>query len=493
MSIHRDPTEEEKVKIKNQHTSDGKIRCFVDNHPIDNEADIEYHHIKPFSRTGPTEAQNLAPVCKDHHFRIRTLSITEYRDRLRMEEFFKFPTPRKLSDVLTDRIGLNNYAKDFKYEIKDSKIKVYLANILEPIEITLSSCPSTEYKYFYIDLPVEYLNNDEKLQPRPLEIKRLWELYRHLIVNTQLSASIGRLNGNKILLFDGQHKAAAQIWAGRKSIECKIYINPDIKILKETNLTAHDKLRQMPFFTSVLINKWADIYKEEWQDYLETSGQKSEAAFVAFLIEKGKNKTQAINMILSNIYESIIEDESNQVNEYISDRNRTRKNPLSINALKLTIFKKFIAYPPLNINLEDLDELREYERQNLITLLNILTEETLINRWAPERNDNPHKLAERIYSAGSLKAWSSILKDVIAQVLNLYDGNDRNKIFLREVKDDKWNDIRGRIKKLFEHKIWVDLSPEVMFNLRVNNEEQVRKYFTDKELTVNWVLGGIGA
>jgi len=493
MSIHRVPTEEEKIVIKNQHTSGGKIRCFVDNHPIENEDDIEYHHIKPFSLTGPTEIQNLAPVCKDHHFRIRTLSITEYRDRLRMEEFFKFPTPRKLNDVLTNVIGLNDYAKYFKYEIKDSKIRVYLKNNLEPIDIPISTCPSTGYKYFYIDLPVEYLNNDENLQPRPLEMQRLWDLYRHLIINTQLSASIGRLNNNKILLFDGQHKAAAQIWAGRKAIECKIYINPDIKVLKETNLTAHDKLRQMPFFTSVLINKWADIYKEEWQDYLETSGQKSEADFVAFLIEKGKNKTQAITMILSNIYDSIIEDESNQINEYISDRNRTRKNPLSINALKQTIFKKFIAYPPLNINLEELDELREYERQNLVTLLNIITEETLVNRWAPERNDNAHKLAERIYAAGSLKAWSSILKDVITQVLNLYDANDRNKIFLREVKDDKWNDIRGRIKRLFEHKIWVDPSPEIMSNLRINNEVQVRQYFTNKDLTVNWILGVSGA
>ncbi|GFP33314.1 hypothetical protein HKBW3S42_01648, partial [Candidatus Hakubella thermalkaliphila] len=86
-------------------------------------------------------------------------------------------------------------------------------------------------------------------------MKRLWELYRHLIVHTQLSPAICRLVNDRILLFDGQHKSAAQIWAGRKEIECKVYINPDVRVLKETNLTAHDKLRQMPFFTSVLINK----------------------------------------------------------------------------------------------------------------------------------------------------------------------------------------------------------------------------------------------
>jgi hypothetical protein len=31
---------------------------------------------------------------------------------------------------------------------------------------------------------------------------------------------------------------------------------------------AHDKLRQMPFPTSVLINKWASIFAEEWKEYM---------------------------------------------------------------------------------------------------------------------------------------------------------------------------------------------------------------------------------
>lgn len=75
MAIHREPNESEKRIINEQHRRDGKVRCFVNDHPIDSDSEIDYHHIKPFSEHGPTEISNLAPVCREHHKRIDTLSI----------------------------------------------------------------------------------------------------------------------------------------------------------------------------------------------------------------------------------------------------------------------------------------------------------------------------------------------------------------------------------------------------------------------------------
>ena len=495
MAIHREPTEIEKRVINGQHTREGKVRCFVNDHPIDDESEIEYHHIKPFSQYGATEISNLAPICREHHKRIGTLSILEFRARLEMEDFFINPEPRRLDDILEMKLGLDKYGKALKTEISttEDQIKIFFDEKADPLELPLSICPSTGYRYFYVILPIKYVKNDIDLQPRPLEMKRLWELYRHLIVHTQLSPAICRLVNGRVFLFDGQHKSAAQIWAGRKEIECKVYISPDIKVLKETNLTAHDKLRQMPFFTSVLINKWADLFKEEWQEYMGTTGEKSEAGFVTFLVEKGKSRAEALNMIRSNIYDSILDDKESLISEYIAERNRTRKNPLTVHGLKQTIFKHFITSPPLDINIEELDELREFERRNVVKLMNILAQESLENKWNPDANDNWHRVAERIYAAGSLKAWTGMLRDAIAQVLGLFDEQERRKILLREIHEDKWDIIRGRINRLFGHKIWADPSPEVDNNLRVNNESHVREFFRQRGLTVNWILGGSGA
>jgi hypothetical protein len=56
---------------------------------------------------------------------------------------------------------------------------------------------------------------------------------------------------------------------------------------------AHDKLRQMPFFISVLINKWASIFEEEWKEYIELGGNKSESGFVLYLVSRGRKKSKA--------------------------------------------------------------------------------------------------------------------------------------------------------------------------------------------------------
>jgi len=485
---NRTASEEQKKIIRENHKVDGKVRCYVNNHPIEDEKDIEYHHIHPWSFKQETKIDNLAPVCKDHHRRIGILSIEEYRTKLEIEEFFKSKEPKKLNDVLTKIVGEGKFGKKLNFEIKDTKIKIYFDNKTTDENFQLYTCPATGFKYFYITLPVDYLSNDEKLQPRPIEEKRLWDLYVHLNSHTQLSPAICRLVDKYVILFDGQHKSAAQIWAGRKQIECKVYIEPEEKVIKETNLAAHDKLRQMNFFTSVLISKWADIFKGEWEEFLETKGGKTEKEFVNFLVSKGKKKADAINMLKSNIIDSVLEDKENKIVEFISERNKTRKNPLTINSLKQTIFKYFVASPPLDIEIEKSDELRENERKNIIKLLNILTSLTLENIWNPEKNDSFHKKSIRIYKSGSIKAWSKMLKDIIAVVLRVFDEDKKNKLFLRSISDDEWILIQGRMDKLFAHKIWTDPKDEIDSNLSVNTESHVKAFFEQEGLTVENIV-----
>ena len=485
---NRTANEEQKKIINEKHKIDGKVRCYVNNHPIEDEKDIEYHHILPWSFKQETQIDNLAPVCKDHHRRIGILSIEEYRSKLELSDFFKSKGPKKLNDVLTEKIGKGKYGKDLNFEIKDEKIVIYFSNKTIPENFQLYECPATGFKYFYITLSVEYLSNDEKLQPRPIEEKRLWDLYVHLNTHTQLSPAICRLVNKSVILFDGQHKSAAQIWAGRKQIECKVYIESDEKVLKETNLAAHDKLRQMNFFTSVLISKWADIFKDEWAEFLEIKGAKTEKEFVNFLVGKGKKKADATNMIRSNIIDSVLEDKENKIVEFITERNRTRKNPLTINSLKQTIFKYFIANPPLDIEIDKSDELRESERKNIIKLLNILTDITLDKNWSPEKNDSFHKKAIRIFKAGSIKAWSKMLKDIIAVVLRIFDEDKKNIIFLRSISNEEWDLIKGRIEKLFNHKIWIDPKEEIDSNLGVNTESHVKEFFEKEGLTVESIV-----
>lgn len=493
--IKRQISDSEKLEVLAKQRRNGVLYCFADDHPIGNEAEVEYHHIKPFSEEGPTEIANIGAVCKEHHRRIRTLALSEFRDQLSIAQFFEHSEPRRLDDLLSlklTRAGFGHkLATDFS---NDGQVKIHFTDpIRSPQTAGVFRCPATHMRYFYSALPIEYVCNDAELQPRPLEQKRVWELYRHLATHTQLAPAVCRLVDNKVMLFDGQHKSAAQIWSGRKVLDCKVYIDPDIRRLKDTNLIAHDKLRQMPFFTSTLIAKYSDIFRQEWEEYLERVGTKTEGDFVSFLRVRGKTTVEAKKMLQMAIEQDVIDAPENKLSEFISERNRTRKNPLSISILEKTFIREFVLAPPTNVEFESADDFRQEEKNNLVRLLSLIAEKQLVGRWNPEANNAAHQRAERIFSAGAMRAWVPMLRDVVAQVLQLYGEFDRSKVLFRQVNDQQWKLIEDRLERLFQHKIWDDPNPEVASQFKVNAVEQVRSFMLSHGLTVNWVLGGSGA
>jgi hypothetical protein len=493
--LNRQLTDPEKKQVLAQQRRIGVLYCFVEDHPIDDESGVEFHHIKPFSEDGPTEIANIGAVCKDHHRRIRTLSLSEFRDQLAMAWFFDHPDPRRLDDLLRFKLPPNGFGREVKVDgDRHSQITLHFTSPERPPQTCpVFSCPATRMRYFYSVLPIEYISNDTELQPRPLEQKRVWELYRHLAAHTQLAPAVCRLVSDRVLLFDGQHKSAAQIWAGRKALDCKLYIDPDVRLLKDTNLIAHDKLRQMAFFTSTLIAKYSDIFEQEWEEYLERPGSKNESDFVAFLKVRGKTAIEAKKMLRMAIEQDVIEDPENRLSEFIAERNRTRKNPLSISILEKTFFREFILPPPTRVEFEGPEDFRAEEKRNMVRVMSMIAEKQIAGRWNPDANNAAHQRAEQVFSAGAMRAWVPMLRDVIAQVLQLYDAADREKALFRVISDQQWSLIEGRVDRLFSHKIWDDPSPDVTSQLKINAVEQVRNFLSSRGLTVNWILGGEGA
>jgi len=494
-TIKRQLTEPEKQQVLDQQRRDGVLYCFVEDHPIEDESEVEFYHIRPFSEDGPTEIANVGAVCKDHHRRIRTLSLSEFRDQLAMGRFFDNAEPRRLDDLLGHRLSRAGFGHPVTTDYRsDGQVILHFTDPDKPPQTcNVFACPATGMKYFYAVLPIEYLANDAELQPRPLEHRRVWELYRHLSSHTQLAPAVCRMIGNRVLLFDGQHKSAAQIWAGRKVLECKVYIDSDIRVLKDTNLVAHDKLRQMAFFTSTLIAKYSDIFKQEWADYVDQPGSKNEEDFVAFLRRRGKTPSEAKKMLRMAIEQDILEDPDNGIGDFIAERNRTRKNPFSVYILQRTFLRDFIVAPPTNVEFEGPDDFRAEEKRNLVRLLSMIAEKGLIGRWNPDANTAAHQKAERIFGAGPMRAWVPMLRDVVAQVLQLYESSQRKMVLFRRIEDRQWELISGRLDRLFSHKVWEDPNPDVAAQLKVNAVEQVRDFLTRQGLTVHWILGGEGA
>ena len=164
-------------------------RCFVDNHPLEDQ--VEFDHIRPFGDDGPSIMANIGAVCRKHNRDKGSLTLSEYRDRLDLRRFFEGAHNRRLDDLLEDRLGKRGYGNGIQLEFNNGAVTLFLES--GPVSAPLAQCPATGERYFFAMLPAGLLRNDSELQPRPLELNRVWELYRHLLTHTQLAPAICRL------------------------------------------------------------------------------------------------------------------------------------------------------------------------------------------------------------------------------------------------------------------------------------------------------------
>jgi hypothetical protein len=467
------------------------MTCFITGHPIE-PGELEFDHIEPKSKGGPSDRDNIAPVCRKHNNDKRAMSLLEYRDKLEMNSFFDDPKPRFLNDVLAHKLGEFGERVHITEDPGSNQVIIKWMNG-ESSTYPLYIDDVKGYKYFYAKLPVSAIQNDTSLQPRPLELKRLWQLYQHLHGHTLLSPSIGRYKDNHIFIFDGQHKAAAQVWNGRKELDCKIYLDPDEYDIMQTNLDAHYSLKQMAFFSSIMIDKLAQLYELEWKTFMAQPGSKSEATFVSFLMENNSlNRPNSIKRLESAHKQAILDstDPTNGLVQYISERNRNRKTPLTISTLEKTLFNYFITKPPLSDEFEGLSDYRPLEIQNVIRFMSMIAEETLDGQWNPELNNAAHQKAERFFYAGSIRAWSEVLRDsIVAGVLNLLSDEERSKIFYRDINESQFNKIRNIIQKVYGHTVWIQPWGPVLEGLKIANNVAPKEVFKQVGLTASWVLG----
>lgn len=64
--------------------------------------------------------------------------------------------------------------------------------------VPLLTCAARGERYLFASIPALFVRNDTELQPRPLKVDRLWELYRHLQTHTQFAPAVCRLVGKDV-------------------------------------------------------------------------------------------------------------------------------------------------------------------------------------------------------------------------------------------------------------------------------------------------------
>jgi|GEM_PF-592877 len=478
-------------------------KCFATGHGIAEGEKLQFDHIRAFALGGQSELENIAPMCEHHNKAKGMLPLDDFRIRLQIEEFFQVGERLTLKNLLTylkDRRLISGYGESIIQTTDDGSVQI--ENHSYKATFQLQKCPLTDWGYFYGILPISILDSDDEdeksigLQPRYLIFDKIFDLFRHFQVYPVLQPSIGRVKENKIVLFDGQHKVAALLWTGRKEFECKIYINPDLRILNQTNIAAHDKFAQTRFFSPVLIQKLGQQFGNDFEDYknIEDGQAKTEVGFLEYL-----ERVQDITMkradrtkrFRSYLYNSILDDEKNKLRQLISSANRSSKEqPLTVDMLSKSIFACFLYTEPVRDNMASEDYKRELEFNNNLALLNILFELALCN-WNPQAlpNDMDQLKLTRVFSSKCIMAWSEIVRDAICAKLDITDSDERERVFYRDLSEQDFAKIRKIIERLLNWTMWIAPKDSDIDNMIAGNKSNLKEWLKGKGLTTGYLMG----
>ena len=372
---------------------------------------------------------------------------------------------------------------DFSFEIREGQIaysfsemgdnKIYKNNIFTD---TLSG-----EKTSFIEVPIQFIYHDEIINPRAINnsISKLIKDFDK--GNPQLHLTLVRINNGKLQVFDGQHKAVAQILLGSKRLLLRVFLEPDIDRLTETNTNAGSLLRQVAFDKSIMRQLNNTLYSERVKKYQEDHNISvddfnfSEQQLVDYF--KGEN-INVKKYITDSIKHSITYSKDNKLKDYIDFEGRAKDLPISHSAFDKTFLNTFvnskvILNTPIDYKSEEGLNPREIQINQVVHLLNIIAEEIYINKFKPEtgvgrieqkivsKKDNDitdeHLIAFRISKEEIVFNWIQYLEKVIesyfTQTGKIFENE---KLFQNQFPEQLWTNIRNFVQNLKELPLWKD-------------------------------------
>ena len=462
-------------------------KCFICGEDIDLDVQsVNIDHIKALVNGGKDNEMNFALTHESCNKSKQDADLDVARVLCDLTKIMKNASSSgevpSLKHILLAKDG-SKY--DFKYKIEGNTF-VYSFDELNDVVVRKSDIfvdSLSGEKTAFIKVPIEYLYHDELINPRGLN-KSIDLLIKEFHKgNPQLHLSLARLDNNKIKIFDGQHKAVAQIILGVRELVVRLFIDTDVDRLIETNTVAGSKLKQIAFDKSIVRQLHDTLYAERIRKYqLEHGLSEDNFSFSEkdlvdyFKSERGNLKKYIINSQKN----MITKNSSNKLQSYMNFEGRGSDFPFSYSTFEKTILATFVnSKTILETNIDfQIDEglnPRILEKEQLIKLCNIIAEELLIGRYDDNigtyRLENKisegkgdsipddHLVACRLFKEEIIYNWVQYIKLLIKQSFS-FSGEmfDEENLFQQKIPDQLWENIRKLLISLRDLPLWKNRS-----------------------------------
>ena len=356
---------------------------------------------------------------------------------------------------------------------------------------------------FVARLPFLCLHHDHETNPRSIvDLEPMIEEFYSGYPQLQPSLATLSVNGQDgkapILVFDGQHKAAAQLYAGKDRLMVRVFVNYDKKRLKETNYRAHTKLAQVHFPQLVNDRVGTDLFCEEFDRFLRESNlaKASEQSFFRDLPHQQRSEFRQYfqNYLRYEVLTGKAGNEDSQILSFTETVTaRSKRYPLSYDAVQRTFLQSFLHLKPTREPIVETEPFRRLERENLIRVMNIFVAEVLANgrfdlalgtfrmeeRLAnsPESVPDSHLRAYRICRRSAMIIWTKELVQAMALLLGTRTrytrgGWSKDRPLWAQVLQEDWDCIRKMVRAVRDHKIWAErTNPEIVSAIALTRQK----------------------
>jgi hypothetical protein len=506
-----DPAQRKEL-IERLHSQQNGV-CFLCEHVLDlnlQRDSLEVDHIIPIASDGKDEENNFALT---HGPCNRRKSSSDLRVARIMERFARIERQANSDGGRGANLGhiLKEYggAKEpLRLEISKELVKFSIPTP-EGLPITavpLWKDPLSGMQYCFAKLPITHLHHDDRINPRSIgvNVRGLVEEFCHKRPQLQVALAWWGPESSdegKVQIFDGQHKAAAQIMLGTTELPVRIFIRPNLNTLLEANTNAGDKLKQVAFDAAVKRHLGSALYQERVADYQKLKRLSSEDYSFSetdmVKLFRGEHR-ELIKYIVDSARDTITRDPQNRLIDFVEWSGKGATKPLSYSAVEKTFYSEFLYMKPidtpLSAGLESGTNPRQLEREQLARLMSIFSEVFFVGHWDPEKTGN--KLEDRLLKGEPiplmhLRAWRVAREEVLANILkwvrlvmeNFFAFNqemvDKDRLLQKRIPDVVWTNIETMLRNIGDLPCWVDKKlAQTIFGGKPNRDFW-RKIFND--------------
>lgn len=337
-----------------------------------------------------------------------------------------------------------------------------------------------------MSLPIEYLQHDDRINPRAIGSRIRGLINEFLSGKPQLHISLAWgvvQNGTmELKVFDGQHKAAAQMLLGIRELPVRLFLiqNPDhdLKVLLEANTNAGTYLRQVAFDQATQRYLGSQLYWEKIDEFrAATNRSPDDLSFSEqdLLSHWRGERREVTKYILDDLRIGIIHHPENKLKDFVEFSGKEGEKPLSYSTIEKTAFSLFINKKPLSLplsyRLEVAENPRQLEKEQVVKLLNVLAEAVYIGKYDFDLGSNkleerlrkgdmipePHLRAVRLSREEVLFNVLRYVRDLVKQYF-LMQGRviEDSELFEQKFTEELWSLTSKLIHNMANLPVWIN-------------------------------------